>query len=92
MLEGKWLTQQGVIEKVDLADGKVVGSPPIGVDFAQFVGRERPRRSIGGAHSRFLFLGTHHFSGILPNFQNVTAVLQGCGGRFWTATDTHPDI
>ncbi len=63
MLERKWLTQQGVIEKIDLADGEVVGSPPIGIDLAKLVRPERPRRVIGGTSRRRLFLGTHDFSG-----------------------------
>jgi hypothetical protein len=80
MLEGKWLTQQGVIEKVDLADGKVVGSPPIGVDFAQFVGRERAPAEYWWRSQQASFSGDSSFLRNTTDFQNVTAVLQGCGG------------
>ena len=69
MLERKGLTQQRVIEKIDLADGEVVGSPPIGIDLAKLVRRKSPRRGIGGARGRRLFLRTHDFSGLLPIFR-----------------------
>ena len=35
------LAQQRVVEQVDLADGQVVGGPPVGVDEGQRIGRER---------------------------------------------------
>jgi hypothetical protein len=41
MRDRKWLLEQGVVEKIYLSDGKVICSPPICVDLAQFIFGER---------------------------------------------------
>ena len=38
------LAQQGIIEQVDLADGEIVGGPPVGVDERAFAFRQRALR------------------------------------------------
>ena len=42
------LGEQRVVEKINLPDGQVVGGAPVGIDFPQFIGPERPGWNFGG--------------------------------------------
>ena len=49
------LSQERIVEQVDLADRQVIGGPPVGVHLAQFLGGEWTCRSGFVAISSFLF-------------------------------------
>ena len=42
------LGEQGIVEEIDLSDRQIVGGAPVGIDFPQFIGPERPGWNFGG--------------------------------------------
>ena len=49
VLQLQWLLQERVVHEVDLADGQVVGRPPVSVQLSQFLGGQRAGRRGRGA-------------------------------------------
>jgi hypothetical protein len=43
VFQAERFSQQRIVIEVDLTGGKIVGCTPIGVNFSQFLGRERAR-------------------------------------------------
>jgi hypothetical protein len=53
VFQGQRFLQQGIVKKIDLADGEVIGRPPIGMHGFQLRSRKRLR------HGILLLYGSH---------------------------------